>query len=103
MTNLSLKEQLQALSTNASLAINEQVKKSTKPQPSREKSLVKQVKHRPAWLEYAQYGVELLKAHFPECFKEMKEVKPLKVGLKQDLVKHLGTRGDIAVSDKACM
>jgi sRNA-binding protein len=43
--------------------------------------------------------VELLKAHFPECFKEMKEVKPLKVGLKQDLVKHLGTHGDIAVDN----
>ena len=103
MTNLSLKEQLQALSTNASLAINEQVKKSTKPQPSREKSLVKQVKHRPAWLEYAQYGVELLKANFPQCFKETKEVQPLKVGIKQDLVKHLGIRNDIVVGDKACM
>ncbi len=28
---------------------------------------------------------------------------PLKVGIRQDLIKHLGSRTDIALADKACM
>lgn len=107
MSNLSLKEQLEALSISSSPVINEKAKTPTKPQQPSGKSTSKQpasqAKTKPAWLEYAQYGVELLKAHFPLCFKEVKEVQPLKIGIKQDLVKHLGTREDIVVGDKACM
>jgi ProP effector len=44
-----------------------------------------------------------LKAHFPNCFKDIKEMQPLKIGIKQDLVKLLGTREDIVIGDKACM
>ncbi len=36
-------------------------------------------------------------------FKEIKEIKPLKIGIKQDLVKRLSTMSDLAVTDKACM
>ena len=61
------------------------------------------MKQRPAWLEQALYGVELLKAHFPNCFKEPKEIQPLKIGIKQELVKRLSTCHDIVTSDKACM
>lgn len=108
MTNPSLKEQLQALSLGRSPESRDQNKRQPKPkhQPrEKEKApAVKQAaKQKPAWLEQALYGVELLKANFPECFKEMKEIKPLKVGIKQDLVKHLSTREDIVIGDKACM
>lgn len=102
MSNLTLKEQLQALSlgstpTTSSEKNNKQLKKQNH---STEKVKVKQ---KPAWLEHAQYGVELLKAYFPACFKEMKEIKPLKIGIKQDLVKFLSTKEDIVIGDKACM
>jgi ProP effector len=60
-------------------------------------------KSKPAWLEQAQYGVELLKAHFPSCFREFKDIAPLKIGIKQDLAKHLSTCEDIVIGDKACM
>lgn len=100
MSSLSLKEQLQALSFAASPSSDDKVKS----QPNK---MVKQgnkpVKQKPAWLEHAQYGVELLKAYFPQCFREPKDVKPLKIGIKQDLVKNLGSREDIAINDKACM
>lgn len=66
-----------------------------------DKTVVKTQK--PAWLEQAQYGVELLKAHFPACFKEIKDICPLKVGIKQDLVKYLSTCENIVIGDKACM
>jgi len=62
-----------------------------------------QSKQKPTWLEHAQYGVELLKAHFPACFKEIQEIQPLKIGIKQDLVKKLGSKEDITLNDKACM
>ncbi len=106
MSNLSLKDQLQALSLGSSSSSEQQHAKKDKkkihrspqaPQGS-EKS-----KPKPVWLEQAQYGVELLKAHFPHCFKELKEIQPLKIGIKQDLVKHLSSREDIVISDKACM
>ncbi|MCC2666945.1 MAG: proQ, partial [Gammaproteobacteria bacterium] len=45
----------------------------------------------------------LLKAHFPACFKEPQKIQPLKVGIKQDLVKKLGGKEDITLNDKACM
>jgi len=100
MSNLTLKEQLEALSLGSSSQVPSQ--KSTKARPEQVKQN-RPAKQRPAWLEHAQYGVELLKAHFPACFKEMKEIKPLKIGIKQDLVKHLSTREDIVLGDKACM
>lgn len=102
MSNLTLKEQLQALSlgttSQASSPIPQKNKKPIKSGTQGEK-----IKQRPAWLEHAQYGVELLRAHYPFCFKEVKETKPLKIGIKQDLVKHLSTREDIVLGDKACM
>ncbi len=107
MSNASLKEQLQALSLGSPATAGEQGQKPTKPQYNSnkqkqpEKKAMPQAK--PAWLEHAQYGVELLKAYFPQCFKDMKEVQPLKVGIKQDLVKLLSTRDDIVTADKACM
>ncbi len=69
----------------------------------REDSATNKQKQKPAWLEHARYGVELLKAHFPLCFKEMKAVQPLKIGIKQDLVLVLSKQQDLALSDKACM
>lgn len=96
MSSLTLKEQLQALSLGS-------------PQESGKKSRNKQAapsegaKKKPAWLEQAQYGVELLKAYFPACFKEMKDTQPLKIGIKQDLVKRLATLENVVLTDKACM
>jgi sRNA-binding protein len=97
MSNLTLKEQLQALSLGSS------------PVPEKSKAVAKKqgqkspIKQKPAWLEHAQYGVELLKAYFPNCFKDVKETQPLKIGIKQDLVKRLATLEDIVLGDKACM
>jgi sRNA-binding protein len=98
MSNLSLKEQLEALSLQVPTNKQENSKKHKK-NPVESKAH----KPKPAWLEYAQYGVELLRAHYPECFKENQEIKPLKVGIKQDLIKQLSSRDDIVVSDKGCM
>jgi len=102
MSNLTLKEQLQALSLGSSPA--------STPAPENNKIKAKKqalqkpvVKQKPAWLEHAQYGVELLKAHFPNCFKEVKDTQPLKIGIKQDLVKRLATMENIVLGDKACM
>lgn len=105
MSNGSLKEQLQALSLNAQTEANvsEGKAKATRHVEKQNHSEKNTPKQKPAWLEYAQYGVELLKAHFPNCFKEIKDMQPLKVGIKQDLVKLLGTRDDIVIGDKACM
>lgn len=97
MSNATLKEQLQSLGLST--------EGDQKAQPKKNKNPEKAVKppQKPAWLEQAQYGVELLRAHFPGCFREIKEIQPLKVGIKQDLVKHLSTREDIVIGDKACM
>ncbi len=106
MSNASLKEQLQALSLGSSetpSATHQKDNTRTKHQPRPIKNTAKQSKQKPAWLEYAQYGVELLKAHFPNCFRENKDLLPLKVGIKQDLVKLLSSRDDITINDKACM
>jgi ProP effector len=100
MSNASLKEQLQALSIGPAESSAKKDRSFKKPQRS-EKKAPPQLK--PAWLEYAQYGVELLKAHFPLCFRDIKEIQPLKIGVKQDLVKALSTREDIVIADKACM
>ena len=104
MSNASLKEQLQTLGLSTA---NEKPQQSIskrptkKEKPQEKKAAAKPLK--PAWLEQAQYGVELLKAYFPGCFKEMKEIQPLKKGIKQDLVKFLSTQENIVLSDKACM
>jgi sRNA-binding protein len=105
MSNGSLKEQLEALSlgTTTEPKSKEGKPRSPKHPESKNRSEKNSPKQKPAWLEYAQYGVELLKAHFPNCFHDIKEIQPLKVGIKQDLVKLLGTREDIVIGDKACM
>lgn len=102
MTNLSLKEQLQALSLGTSQHETSKPA-SQKMSKKKDRSQSEKTKSKPAWLEQAQYGVELLKAYFPACFKDIKETQPLKVGIRQDLVKHLSTREDIVIGDKACM
>jgi len=102
MSNLTLKEQLQALSLGSSAAsqtVSERSKMSSKKQVESKPS----TKQKPAWLEHAQYGVELLKAYFPLCFKEIKDIQPLKIGIKQDLVKRLAMIDSIVLGDKACM
>jgi len=106
MSSISFKDQLKALSVGLSSSKDEQQPKRNKkrmnnhpPQAAGEKG----TKQKPVWLEHAQYGVELLKAHFPACFKELKETQPLKIGIKQDLVKALSSREDIVIGDKACM
>lgn len=98
MSNASLKEQLQAVASQLSDTM------SKGPKPKRKfRQIEKPVKPKPKWLDYVQYGVELLKAYFPECFKELNEVKPLKKGIKQDLVKRLSTLENVVTEDKACM
>lgn len=98
MSNPSLKDQLKAISLELSTSSEPKQHKKKRQGQSAEKT-----KQKPAWLEHAQYGVELLKAYFPNCFKELKEVQPLKVGIKQELVKWLSTKDDIVISDKSCM
>ena len=98
MSNASLKEQLQALSLEVPSE-----KRDNKKKVKTHSEAAQPAKQKPAWLEYAQYGVELLKAHYPACFKDNKELQPLKVGIKQDLVKALSSREDIVVGDKSCM
>lgn len=113
MSNASLKEQLQAM---ASQLGDQPVSHGQQPVPTsgaggtktnknrnNTKKVDKSGQNKPKWLEYAQYGVELLKAYFPLSFKEMQEVSPLKKGIKQDLVKRLGTIDSIVIEDKACM
>lgn len=106
MSNLSLREQLAALSGQTSPA---ELKKNAPKRPPASPKPVKKVANTaghsaiPAWLERARYGVELLKAHFPLCFNEGNAIRPLKTGIRQDLVKQLGSRVDIAIDDKACM
>lgn len=100
MSNPSLQEQLQALVPTSSPSDKKGVQAKPVPKKMAPK---KPASPRPAWLEYVFYGIELLKAHYPLCFREPAEVKPLKVGIKQDLVKHLSTREDIILSDKTCM
>ena len=101
MSNASLKDQLQALSLGSAETSTKKDNRHFKKPNRAEKKGPPQLK--PAWLEYAQYGVELLKAHFPLCFRDIKEIQPLKIGVKQDLVKALSTREDIVIADKACM
>jgi ProP effector len=111
MSNASLKEQLQAMASQLGdqTALHNQQHVSTqggskinKPR-NHIKKTEKSGQNKPKWLEYAQYGVELLKAYFPLAFKEIQEIAPLKKGIKQDLVKRLGSIDSIVIEDKACM
>jgi|SRR5579885_1638623 ProP effector len=98
MSNASLKEQLQAVASQLSDKLGKDHKQKRKvPQTDKTK------KPKPKWLDYVQYGVELLRVYFPSAFKAPNEVKPLKKGIKQDLVKRLSTIESIVTEDKACM
>lgn len=100
MSNASLKEQLQAVASQLSDTVG---RKSHKPRKSHPHSAQKPSKPKPKWLDYVQYGVELLKAYFPGGFKSINEIQPLKKGIKQDLVKRLSTLENVVTDDKACM
>ena len=100
MSSPSLQEQLQAL---VSTSTPTEQKSPPEKYVTKKQALKKPNVQKPAWLEYVHYGLELLKAHYPQCFKNPGETKPLKVGIKQDLVKHLSTREDIVIADKSCM
>ena len=101
MSNGSLKDQLQAVASQFS----DTSKKTNRPkqQQHRPRPVEKVQKPKPRWLEYAQYGVDLLKVYFPGCFKSAAEIKPLKKGIKDDLIKRLGSIDSIVTEDKACM
>ncbi len=106
MSNASLKEQLEAVASKLSDAVEKVEKKVEKQVPSKKKpqpAVESSRKAKPKWLEYVQYGVELLKVYFPDCFKIAPEIKPLKKGIKQDLVKRLSAMDGIVTEDKACM
>lgn len=98
MAHASLKEQLQAIASQMS----EPLEKG-RSQMKNECQIEKAKMPKPKWLDYVHYGVELLKAYFPSSFKATNAVKPLKKGIKQDLVKRLSTMSDIVTEDKACM
>lgn len=108
MSNASLKEQLQAMAAQ----IIDTPPKNKQQASKQQKPIQKQSNQRrepapnrpkPKWLEYAQYGVELLRVYFPQAFKEMQAVQPLKKGIKEDLIRRLSTIENIVTEDKACM
>ena len=114
MSNGSLKEQLSAVASqfeDPSKKVkprehHREHQQSAKAKPVHHKPRTPQPKvqkPKPRWLEYALYGVDLLKVYFPNCFKSMSEVKPLKKGIKEDLLKRLSTLENIVTEDKACM
>lgn len=116
MSNPSLKEQLQAVASQiVDVAVKPTQQKQTnhqhqqqhtqqrvhqRPQQRRE---LPAKKPKPQWLEYAQYGVELLRVYFPAAFKEFNAVQPLKKGIKEELIKRLSSIENIVTDDKACM
>lgn len=100
MSNASLKEQLQAVASQLS---DNLVKTTQKPKKTVRPVTEKTTKLKPKWLEYVQYGVELLKVYFPASFRPAGEVVPLKKGIKHDLIKRLSTIQEIVIEDKACM
>lgn len=112
MSNASLKEQLQAVASQLSDTMGKG-EKSKPPfrhvsEPVRQhkphnNKPAKVIKPKPKWLDYVQYGVELLKLYFPASFRPINDVKPLKKGIKQDLVRRLSTIDSIVTDDKACM
>ncbi len=101
MSNASLKEQLQAVASQLSDKVVQDQKAKKKFHRTEDKH--KPSKPKPRWLDYVQYGVELLRAYFPQTFKAPNEMQPLKKGIKQDLVKRLSTIATIVTEDKACM
>lgn len=104
MSNASLKDQLQAVASQFSDKSESGKSKIEKPKKKFNKPHVERVqKPKPKWLDYVQYGVELLKVYFPAAFKSVSEIKPLKKGIKEDLVKRLSTIPSIVTDDKACM
>lgn len=108
MSNASLKEQLQAVASQLSDKLVKEHKPKFKKRlnPAQNKAAQTKVapaKVKPKWLEYVQYGVELLRVYFPACFKSMNEIQPLKKGIKQDLIKQLSSIETIVTEDKACM
>lgn len=121
MSNASLKEQLQAVASQLTDHLpekpsNEKVKiekvttaknhSRTAPKqklPREAQPMEKSNRPKPKWLDYAQYGVELLRAYYPACFRAFNDIKPLKKGIKQDLVKRLSEIETITTEDKACM
>jgi len=98
MSKASMKEQLQAVASQLSISVD----KTKKPE-NKHLAAKKMAYPKPGWLDYVQYGVELLKAYFPATFKTASEMKPLKKGIKQDLVIRLSTIHTIVTEDKACM
>lgn len=105
MSNASLKEQLQAVASQLSETVKKEPIKKKKPRyADRTGDNISHVNNtKPKWLDYVQYGVELLKAYFPNSFLAVNEIKPLKKGIKQDLVKLLSTLDGVVTEDKACM
>ncbi len=106
MSNASMKEQLEAVASKRSSALEKTPPVEVKPNKHKIERAVntrKTKKPKQGWLDYVQYGVELLRAYFPAAFKAGKEIKPLKIGIKQDLVLKLSTMNNITIEDKACM
>lgn len=106
MSNASLKEQLQAVASQLSDTVVKDTsgkKNVSKPKLRPPEKSSNGKKPKPKWLEYAHYGVELLRAYFPACFKAVNDVTPLKKGIKQDLILRLSTLEKIVTEDKACM
>lgn len=106
MSNASLKEQLQAVASQLSDTVKtkeQKPKRTFKPHRPQKPHVEASKKPKPKWLDYVQYGVELLKVYFPSTFKSANEVKPLKKGIKQDLLKRLSTLESVVTEDKACM
>ena len=105
MGNASLKDQLQAAALAFSPAPSsrgpQRVQKSRAI--NRDTGRDKAAPAKPKWLDAVLYGLELLKAYFPLCFKSANETMPLKKGIKQDLVKQLSTLPAVVVEDKVCM
>lgn len=99
MSNASLKDQLQAVAkqfdapikTPVFSKVDTTVRRPSRPLPQ------------PQWLSAVLYGLELLKAHFPFCFKLGKQTAPLKKGIKQDLIKQLSMMGEMVTEDKLLM
>lgn len=103
MSNASLKEQLQAVASQLNVAEKKvsSNKPAKNPQPPRTATLP--AKPKPKWLDYVQYGVALLRLCFPKAFLQGNQVKPLKKGIKDDLLRRLSEMDKIATDDKACM
>jgi len=107
MSNASLKDQLEAVASQITGKARPEEQKTARVEkkfhPANASPPGRVKKPKPVWLDYVQYGVELLKVYFPDCFTSPGKNKPLKKGIKHDLVKRLSTLETIATDDKACM